>query len=359
VAAAVFDLERAEQMVVAYTDGPDGTTFSSVGARFGISGERVRQVVKKYEEVTGTKVPRRAKPRRAPAAAAPAPPKPSLAQQLLSRAKLAGSGCWEWTGSMSPSGAPVFTRLNGQQHAHRAAYVLWCGPIAAKAYVAQRCRNKLCINPAHLVALPRKDAIRLHPNWDTERGTWRTERKSLTRCRNGHEYTAENTRWTTHTAVGSNGGKAVIKSRLCATCARERGRRHAVPNSRPGKPLPALPADLWERELEGQIRAIIRGSPASSRCERLWREVTARIGHADVQENAGPIHVRVRCPARPGESWATYTARTQTEGEYEDWFVCRMLGDQRIQKLLGLAGSTFILSDQMPGQHEHRHDRAD
>jgi hypothetical protein len=345
VAAAVFDLKRAGRMVSAYIDGPEGTTFRDVGTLFGISGERVRQVVEKYEEVTGTTVPRRAKPRRAPAPAAAAPSKPSLAQQLLNRAKLAGSGCWEWTGPTSPAGAPVFTRLKGQQHAHRAAFVLWCGPIPGKTYVAQTCRNKLCINPTHLVALPRKEAIRLHPNWDTERDTWRTQRRAHTRCRNGHELSAENTRSATNMANRTDGTRATVKIRLCATCARERGRRHAVTHSRSGKLLPALPADLWERELEGQIRAIVRGSPASSRVPRLWREVRARIGHRDVQENAGSVHVRVRCPAMLGESWTAYAARTGDGGEYEGWFVCRMLGDPRIQKLLGRAGSTSIISD--------------
>jgi hypothetical protein len=359
VAAAVFDLARAVRMVAAYTDGPDGTTFADVGVRFGISGERVRQVVEKYEQVTGAKVPRRAKPRRAPTAVAPVQAKPSLAQLLLNRAKLTASGCWKWSGPTSPAGAPVFTRLKGQQHAHRAAFALWCGPIPARAYVAQTCRNKLCINPAHLVALPRKDAIRLHPNWDGERDTWRTERKSLTRCRNGHEFTAENTRWVVHRTAGADGGRGGARTRLCATCARERGRRYAEMHPPPpSKPLPALPTEQSELELERLIRAILRVSPASSRAGRLWREVESRVGHTDVQEIPNPVCVRVHCAAMPGESWAAYTARAQHPGHYEEWFVCRMLGDPRIQKVLRRAGSTFIISDQRREQREQRDDRA-
>lgn len=349
MAAAVFDLERAARMVAAYTEGPGGTTFADVGKLFGISGERVRQVVEKYEEVTGTTVPRRAKIRPASAAVAPAPPKPSLAQQLLGRAKLAKSGCWEWTGPTSLAGAPVFTRLKGQQHAHRAAFVLWCGPIPARTYVAQTCRNRVCINPAHLIALPRKEAIRLHPNWDAERDTWRTGRERLTHCRNGHEFTVENTRWVTHGMAAPGGGTMAVTTRLCAVCARQRGRRHAGTHPRPGKPLPPLPADLPERELEQQIRAIVRVTPASARAPELWREVEARIGHTGLQATSTLVRVLVRFAALPNETWATYATRTGGHGEYEEWFVARMLADPRIQKVLSRAGSVFIISDQWPG----------
>jgi hypothetical protein len=357
VASAVFDLERAVRIVAAYSDGPETTTFVTVGAQFGISGERVRQIMEKYEEVAGTKVLRRER-RSRHAPAAPPAPKPSAAQALLSRAKLTTCGCWEWTGPKTPAGAPVFTRVKGQQHAHRAAFVLWCGPIPARAYVAQTCRNKLCINPSHLVALPRKEAIRLHPNWDAERNTWRTGRERLTHCRNGHEFTVENTRWVTHGTAAAGGGTMTVTTRLCAVCARQRGRRHAGTHPRPRKPLPPLPADLGEQELERQIRAIVRVSPASDRAPELWREVEARIGHTGLQVISTPVRVLVRCAALPNETWAAYARRTAGHGEYEEWFVARMLADPRIQKVLRRAGSVFIISDQWPGHHEHTDDRA-
>lgn len=55
--------------------------------------------------------------------------------------------CWEWTGSIRPSGHGG-VKWPGQQLAHRVAYLLAYGE--SPAVVAHLCFNPACCNPAHL-----------------------------------------------------------------------------------------------------------------------------------------------------------------------------------------------------------------
>jgi hypothetical protein len=58
--------------------------------------------------------------------------------------------CWPWMGSRAPEG---YGRLRYNRHpsiAHRIAYELTRGPIAAGMLVCHHCDNPPCCNPAHL-----------------------------------------------------------------------------------------------------------------------------------------------------------------------------------------------------------------
>lgn len=66
------------------------------------------------------------------------------------------TGCWEWTASLNTNGYGQF-RINGTtEQAHRAAWMIFRGPIPADASaygtvnVLHRCDNPLCVNPDHL-----------------------------------------------------------------------------------------------------------------------------------------------------------------------------------------------------------------
>lgn len=73
-----------------------------------------------------------------------------------------GDGCWLWTGSMIPSGYGQMTvgsistefgvRVR-QAYAHRLSYAIHKGPIPDGFVVDHLCRNRRCVNPAHLEAV--------------------------------------------------------------------------------------------------------------------------------------------------------------------------------------------------------------
>lgn len=76
-------------------------------------------------------------------------------EDVLSRWVARGSKtqCWKWLGSVSPSG---YGRVQWKRRcwpAHRLAYTELNGPIAPGLVVDHICRNKLCVNPAHLEAI--------------------------------------------------------------------------------------------------------------------------------------------------------------------------------------------------------------
>lgn len=88
--------------------------------------------------------------------------------------------CWPWQGTLKGNGYGELAIRPAKLLAHRVAYVVNVGPIPAGLQIDHLCRNRLCVNPAHLEPVTSRE--------NTIRG-----KAFVTHCPHGHAYTPENT----------------------------------------------------------------------------------------------------------------------------------------------------------------------
>lgn len=224
---------RDAEIIAAYADGERHRSMESVGGSFGISRQRVQQIVWRWEAETGETLIRRIQHRKQQALSLTTTSvNPSLAQRLLSLARLQPeTGCWLWTGRcyrLSPGREYPVVSIRGKSHyARRLAYTLWRLAIVPvdRVVVPLVCRRMDCINPFHLEAVSRREASHAFPRLPQR------PRPPRTHCRRGHEFTADNTYWNPATKE-ERGVRVKGYTRLCRLCCRERGnayRKKSVP----------------------------------------------------------------------------------------------------------------------------------
>ena len=95
-------------------------------------------------------------------------------------------GCVEWTGALTNGGYGGFGGNGWKVTAHRWAYERWVGPVPDGHDLDHLCRNRRCVNVAHLEPVTHKVNVL--------RGTSPSAAHARkTHCINGHEFTPENT----------------------------------------------------------------------------------------------------------------------------------------------------------------------
>jgi hypothetical protein len=70
------------------------------------------------------------------------------------------TGCWIWQSSLNTNGYGQF-RLKGKiRKAHRAAWLIFRGPIPKGMTLDHKCRNIKCVNPKHLELVSVSENVR-------------------------------------------------------------------------------------------------------------------------------------------------------------------------------------------------------
>lgn len=135
---------------------------------------------------------------------------------LVSRVRVTETGCWIWLGHITRLGYGSWRRGK----AHRIAYELFVGPIPAGLTIDHLCRNRACVNPAHLEPVTQRENVLrgLAPAAHNARKT---------HCDRGHPFDEENTVWRPRKL--SNGGTRMKRERRI--CGREWRRNWHLRNS--------------------------------------------------------------------------------------------------------------------------------
>ncbi len=129
--------------------------------------------------------------------------------------KIDDNGCWIWQASFrKDDGYPLATGLGvGSMGAHRVSAMHWVGDVPFGYNIHHACRQKTCVNPAHLEILSTVEHRAAHAD----------DKKGATHCNHGHEWNDANSK----TYARPDG--VVVRS--CRACNREAQRRRVAARS--------------------------------------------------------------------------------------------------------------------------------
>jgi hypothetical protein len=110
-------------------------------------------------------------------------------------------GCLNWIAAKTKDGYGQFTVEGKNRLAPRMAWEMANGPVTSGLWVLHTCDNPSCVNPEHLFLGTQKD------NMQDEINKGRNYHQKKTHCKNGHEFSEENT-------------LVSVRGRVCRACGR-------------------------------------------------------------------------------------------------------------------------------------------
>lgn len=125
----------------------------------------------------------------------------SLAERFWAKVDKTGTPehpeCWVWTAHRMPSGYGQMNIGGGRKvYAHRMAYELVVGPIPEGLVTDHLCRNRACVNPAHLEPVTQKvnhERGEAHVHVHRWQEGSAALKRNKTHCKHGHVFDEANT----------------------------------------------------------------------------------------------------------------------------------------------------------------------
>jgi len=136
----------------------------------------------------------------------------------MTQTNISTDDCWHFAGHHDKLGYGIIYGENNQYPAYRVMYEYMVGRIPDGLEIDHLCESPPCINPAHLEPVThRENTLRYY--------------RRRTHCKNGHEYTPDNTVFTYYPCkITTNNPKG--EARRCRTCiSLSRAKRAALLNS--------------------------------------------------------------------------------------------------------------------------------